>query len=103
MQHVSKEYSMPFDMQHLFSEKIRWGDTLATRLRWLREGLGLTLTAFSAQIGYNKSYLSRLESGDSANPTERFIEAVCGKFMIFRDWLTAGKGAPVIPGAIVKA
>jgi transcriptional regulator with XRE-family HTH domain len=76
--------------------------TLGERLRWVREGMGLSLEAFGAAIGYDKSYLSRLESGKTANPSAAFIESVCNKFMILRDWLLAGKGQPVMEDAIVK-
>jgi transcriptional regulator with XRE-family HTH domain len=76
--------------------------TLGDRLRWVREGLGLTLEAFGAEIGYDKSYLSMLERGLSKNPSVKFIEAVCSKFMVFRDWLLTGKGQPVMEDAIVK-
>ena len=64
--------------------------------------MGLSLEAFGAAIGYDKSYLSRLESGKTANPSAAFIESVCNKFMVLRDWLLAGKGQPVMEDAIVK-
>ena len=76
--------------------------TLGERLRWVREGMGLSLEAFGAAIGYDKSYLSRLESGKTANPSADFIESVCNKFMVLRDWLLAGKGQPVMQDAIVR-
>ena len=76
--------------------------TLGERLRWVREGMGLSLEAFGAAIGYDKSYLSRLESGKTANPSADFIESVCNKFMVLRDWLLAGKGQPGMEDAIVK-
>jgi len=83
-------------------ENLHSQQTLGERIRWLREGMGLSLEAFGAEIGYDKSYLSRLESGLSKNPSPKFIEAVCSKFMVFRDWLLTGIGQPVLEDAIVK-
>ena len=83
-------------------EKLHNLKTFADRLRWVREGMGLSLEAFGAAIGYDKSYLSRLEGGKAANPSADFIESVCNKFMVLRDWLLAGEGVPVMRDAIVK-
>ena len=84
------------------TKKLPYLQTIGERLRWVREGMGLTLEAFGAAIGYTKSYLSRLESGKTANPSAAFIESICNKFMVLRDWLLAGKGQPVMEDAIVK-
>ncbi len=77
-------------------------ETLGERLRWVREGMGLTLEAFGAAIGYDKSYLSRLESGKTANPSADLIVSVCNKFMVLEEWLLSGKGQPVMEDAIVR-
>ncbi len=68
--------------------------TLAGRLRWLRDTAGLTLTQFASKIGYNKGYLSLLESGKAANPSARFIVAVSMGFNVSAKWLQTGEGRP---------
>jgi transcriptional regulator with XRE-family HTH domain len=77
--------------------------TLAERLRWLRENVGQSMEAFGAEIGFDKSYLSRLERGESGSPSSRFIDAVCSKYPISREWLMEGKGDPMPKGAVENA
>ena len=77
--------------------------TLAQRLRWLRENVGQSIEAFGVEIGFDKSYLSRLERGESENPSVRFIDAVCSKYPVSREWLTQGKGDPLPTDAVANA
>src|ERR1035437_1957694 len=77
--------------------------TLAERLRWLRDNVGQSMEAFGAEIGFDKSYLSRLERGESGSPSARFIDAVCSKYPISRQWLLEGKGDPMPKGAVEDA
>ena len=77
--------------------------TLAERLRWLRENVGQSMEAFGAEIGFDKSYLSRLERGESESPSSRFIDAVCSKYPISREWLEQGTGDPIPNGAVENA
>lgn len=73
--------------------------SIAGRLRFVREKFGQSLEAFGAEIGYDKSYLSRLESGKTSNPSVEFIEAVCSKFLVSRPWLESGTGNPFVADA----
>ncbi len=70
------------------------GRTFGDRLYWLRTFKGFTLEEFGALIGCHKSYLSRLESGDVAEPSEKLINVLCGRIMVDRDWLLTGAGDP---------
>jgi transcriptional regulator with XRE-family HTH domain len=59
----------------------RWAEAEATlldlpaALKTTRTRLGLTLKAAAAQIGVTTQTLSRLESGDTSNPTQTTILA----------------------------
>jgi transcriptional regulator with XRE-family HTH domain len=77
--------------------------TFAQRLRWVRETIGQSMEAFGAEIGFDKSYLSRLERGESEGPSSRFIDAVCSKYPISREWLTQGTGQALPTGAVDNA
>lgn len=66
------------------------------RLRWLRENNRQSLEAFGAAIGYDKSYLSRLERGHSRTPSLKFVDALCSKYPISREWLLSGSGEPFL-------
>jgi transcriptional regulator with XRE-family HTH domain len=83
--------------------KLHVQHTFGDRLRWLRENMGQSLEAFGSEIGYDKSYLSRLESGKTANPSLEFIEAICTKFFVSRAWLERGEGEPIIAEAAEAA
>jgi transcriptional regulator with XRE-family HTH domain len=76
---------------------------LAERLRWLRENVGQSMEAFGAEIGFDKSYVSRLERGESESPSSRFIDAVCSKYPISREWLMQGTGDPIPKGEVENA
>ena len=62
------------------------------RIRQLRDRLGLSAPKFAAQIGFDRSYIFRLESGAASNPSLKFIEAVIEKFGVDREWLFSGVG-----------
>ena len=77
--------------------------TVGERLRWLRDNNRKSLEAFGASIGYDKSYLSRLEGGRSGNPSQKFIDAICSKHLVSREWLLSGSGEPFQQDAIANA
>ena len=68
-----------------------------TRLRWLREHLGISLSAFARHCGYGASYISRLENSSRANPSSKFLAAITESFGISESWLRLGVGLPYAP------
>lgn len=68
-------------------------DTFGARIRQLRERLGLSMLAFAKAVGFDRSYVHRIESGKADNPSLKFIEAVAVKFGIDREWLVGGEHA----------
>lgn len=83
-------------MQEKSNKLLQRQQTVGERLRWLREEQRKTLEAFGAEIGYDKSYLSRLERGRSGEPSLKFIDALCSKHSVSREWLLSGTGEPFI-------
>ena len=81
-------------MQHKKQQFLHSQQRVGERLRWLRENNRQSLEAFGAAIGYDKSYLSRLESGRSGNPSAKFVEALCSRYLVSREWLLSGSGDP---------
>src|SRR5207248_1385740 len=51
-------------------------ETLARRIRELRQGLGWTQQDLSIQSGLSRSYISRLEMGDIALPSSERLKAL---------------------------
>jgi transcriptional regulator with XRE-family HTH domain len=76
--------------------------SLAARLRELRYKHSLTLQQVAERIGYDKSYLSRLERGESCNPSWGFVEKLCQQFGVNRDWLTGDKSKTEVAATIQK-
>jgi len=66
--------------------------SLAARLRWLRESKALSLQELGDRIGFDKSYLYRIEKGLATNPSSRFVAAVCAEFKVMEAWFAAGQG-----------
>lgn len=77
--------------------------TIGQRLRILRESVGQSMEAFGLEIGFDKSYLSRLERGEAESPSTRFVDAVCSKYPVSRDWLMEGIGDPIPTGVVENA
>jgi len=78
----------------LISKKMHQATTIADRLRWLRESKQLTLRQFSERVGCDPSYLSRLETGNASNPSERFLVSIVSAFRVDVRWLRSGQGEP---------
>jgi transcriptional regulator with XRE-family HTH domain len=62
------------------------------RVRQLRARFGLSIPKFAALVGFDRSYVFRLENGDADNPSLKFIEAVVQKFGVDREWFVGGVG-----------
>ena len=69
-----------------------------SRIKQIRESLGITLTKFSDRIGISVSGLRKLESGEN-NPSEQTIRAICSEFNVNRTWLETGTGQMQMPEA----
>lgn len=69
-----------------------------SRIKQIRESLGMTLTKFSDRIGISVSGLRKLESGEN-NPSEQTIRAICSEFNVNRTWLETGTGKMQMPEA----
>lgn len=68
-------------------------ETFGDRLRQLRKSRGWTLAQLAAHSGYDKSYLSALETGRRSNPSLQFMEDMVKVFdTVARDWLQSGGG-----------
>lgn len=72
------------------------------RLGELREKMGLTLQGFGHAIGYDKSYISRLESGKNENPSPEFLNRCASVFGVNPDWLATGEGQMLVAHATKK-
>lgn len=75
--------------------KLHKQHSFGDRLKWVRTNFDLSLEGFGTVIGYDKSYLSRLEGGKTANPSIELIESVCAKYGVSRAWLETGQGKPI--------
>jgi transcriptional regulator with XRE-family HTH domain len=62
------------------------------RIAWLREQLNLTGEEFGKHCGVTKGYISRLESGGRANPSDEFLSQVGRQFGVSLEWLEKGVG-----------
>ncbi len=57
-----------------------------TRIKELRESLGLSQEEFGKSIGLSKSGISNIESGNRA-VKESYVELICIKYKVNRNWL----------------
>jgi transcriptional regulator with XRE-family HTH domain len=57
------------------------------KLKALRLAHRLSLSQFGAMIGYDRSYVYRLEHGESRNPSREFTEKVALRFGVPIGWL----------------
>ena len=62
------------------------------RICQLREKFGLSAPKFAALVGFDRSYVFRLENGEADNPSLKFIESIVEKFGVDREWLIGGVG-----------
>jgi transcriptional regulator with XRE-family HTH domain len=69
-------------------------DHLGERLRWIRRQYRLTLEAMARRLGITRSYLSKLETGSSDNPSQPLMSMICQTYGVSREWLVNGRGQP---------
>ena len=70
--------------------------SVGSRIRLLREALGLSQEEFGLKLGLKKSTISLNESGRNA-VKESTILAACREFGVSYDWLTEGIGPMYVP------
>lgn len=64
---------------------------MKTRLKEIRQNVGLSQTEFAEKLAISRSALAKIESGEN-NPSEQTIVLVCERFGINRQWLETGEG-----------
>lgn len=64
-----------------------------SRLRELRNKLGLTLEAFGKRVGVTRSAVGKIEKGER-KVTEQMILSICREFNVNEDWFRNGTGGP---------
>lgn len=60
-----------------------------SRLKKLRNELGLTLEAFGKRVGITRSAVGRIEKGER-KVTEQMILSICREFNVNEDWFRNG-------------
>lgn len=86
------------------SQEIPGLGSFGERLRWIRKRVRCeTLAEMGTLIGCTPSYLSKLETRRSTNPTEALISAICQRCGLARGWLVQGEGEPFTQAPIDAA
>lgn len=65
---------------------------LNTRLKELRNHLGLSQKDFGSKIFLSQDHISSLEKG-RRSITDRSIKNICNEFNVNEEWLRSGKGS----------
>ena len=63
-----------------------------TRLKELRNHLGLSQKDFGSKIFLSQDHISSLEKG-RRSITDRSIKNICNEFNVNEEWLRSGKGS----------
>ena len=64
-----------------------------TRIKELRQNLGLTQAQFSERLGLSRNYIGLIEIGDRV-PSDRTVSDICREFGADETWLRTGVGDP---------
>lgn len=67
-----------------------------TRIKWIRQSIGLTQKEFSERIGLTRNFVAMVEIG-KREPSDRTIADICREFGVNRVWLETGVGEPFPP------
>ena len=62
-----------------------------TRIKKVRNTVGLTQTEFGKKIGSARNTIANYENGDR-NPSNSVIISICREFNVNEDWLRTGNG-----------
>lgn len=74
---------------------------ISSRLKEVREALGMNQTQFGARLGIGNTAICKAEIGEN-NVSERVILDVCRVFSISEDWLRTGNGEMEKDNTIIK-
>lgn len=66
-------------------------DTIGSRIKLVRESIGLSGSAFAEQLGLSRGALSNIER-DVNGVSERTLRLICQIYRVDYFWLTDGKG-----------
>lgn len=64
---------------------------METRIKELRQALGLSMEMFGSRLGVTKATVSRIENGVN-NVTSQMIASICREYNVNKDWLETGNG-----------
>lgn len=73
--------------------------TIGTRIKMLRNELGLSLVSFGDKIKMTNSNISKMEK-DLRVVTDRTITIICNEFSVSEKWLRTGEGEMFVKGKI---
>jgi len=65
--------------------------TVSSRIKILRQKLGITQKDFCKHIYLSHSFFANMERGER-KPNDRICELICNKYNVNKDWLLTGKG-----------
>ena len=63
-----------------------------TRIKEIRNALGLTQTEFGERIGFSRPMVANLEGAGRAEIKEHTIHLLCKEYNVNKDWLLTGEG-----------
>jgi len=64
------------------------------RIKWIREDQKLSLRKFADTLGVSKSVTDNIIYQRVEKVNDLYINLICDKFNVNRDWLLDGKGEP---------
>ena len=67
-----------------------------TRVKAVRNNLGLTLEKFGERVGLTKSAMSNIENGNRS-VTNQVVSSICREFGVNESWLRTGDGEMFSP------
>lgn len=60
----------------------------------------MSLADFAEPLGIGRSYLSKLESGDSKNPSQPLLDSICNTYAVRHEWLITAKEPVFVSAAL---
>jgi len=82
---------------------VRAMDTLAKRVRYLRESAGIGQREADRLAGIVRGFSGSLEREEVAEPTASRLAALAGVYGVAVEWLLTGKGETPSPRAVAIA
>jgi transcriptional regulator with XRE-family HTH domain len=69
-------------------------DTIAERVRWLREQTGMSARAVDALAHLTPGHTALIEGGHRSDPSSGTLTKLARALGVSLDWLSDGQGAP---------